>query len=160
VHVRRFAANESLVRFDFAAGTTPNFAASKRPLFQSLTNPLKHEPCRLLGNAKRPRQFVGRDSVSAIRKHPDRNHPLIKTKGGVFHDGFNLHGELFLAGIAEPNPARLDERELFSATPRAVNATIREAKFHGILESPLGVRKVCNRVLQSLWLANHERILH
>ena len=129
-------------------------------LFHSLANPLKHEPCRLLGNAKRPRQFVRRNPILAVRQHPDRNHPLIKAKGRIFHDRLNLDGELLLAGIAEPQAASLDEREVLSAAPRAVNLAVREPQLDRVLESPFRIAEVRNRLLQSLWFVHHAKTIY
>src|SRR5579864_3166159 len=153
VHVGNFATNERLVSLDLAS-LTANGTAPKLLLRQGLTNPLQHEPCRLLGNAKRPRQFMRRDSIAAIRQHPDRSHPLVKAKRGIFHDRFDFDGELLLAVVAEPNPASLNERELLSTAPRARNFAIRPPQFAGIAETILRIGKIGYGFLQSLWFLN------
>ena len=151
VHVLDLSADERLVGFKFRIGTTHFRLCAERPIVQSPTNPMEHEPCGLLGNAKHLRQFVRRNATLARDQHPHCRHPLIKTERRIFHDCLDFDGELALARIAEPNPPRLDERELLCATPRATNAAIRPAEFNCVIEGPLRIGKVGNGFLECAW---------
>src|SRR5205807_539604 len=64
VHVLNATANEGLVCFNFRLRTA-DLSTTKSPLLHRFTNAVKHEPCRLLSNAKSPRQFMGTNSVLA-----------------------------------------------------------------------------------------------
>lgn len=161
----RFAADESLVGFHDCSRlrTTTKFATRELALPQGRANPLQHEPCRLLRNAEIAGKFVRANTVLAIRQHPHCRHPLIKAERGIFHDRLDLHRELLLAGIAEPKPARLDERKLLRSTPRAVNLAVRPAKANRGFKSALRIGKVGNRFLEGFqnWrLGKHEEILY
>jgi len=57
VHVRYFAADKAFIRFYLTSGTA-DLAASESLFSQSFPDAVKHKPCRLLRDAKRPRQFV------------------------------------------------------------------------------------------------------
>ena len=90
-------------------------------LLESQADTLKHEPCRLLGNAQGSAKFVRTDTVLAVDQHPHCRHPLIESKRGILKDRPDLDRELFLAALAEPNQARLDERVLIVTAARAAD---------------------------------------
>ena len=96
--IARLATDEGFVYFDFA--TTATKFASVEFIPQSKTQPLHHEPCRLLGDSESPRDFATAHAVLAIDQHPKSSHPLVEAKGRVFKDRSQFERELFLAGLA------------------------------------------------------------
>lgn len=138
MHVFGYAPDKRFVHLKnipFAA----DLARIEGMLFQGLTDAVKHEPCGLLRNAKHPAQFVRADSVLARHEHPHCRHPLIKTKGRVFHDRFHLDRELPFAGITEPKATGLDKRELPRGASRAANVAVWPAQFDGVIEGSLRI---------------------
>src|SRR5207249_1567127 len=79
---------------------------------------------------------------------PNGGHPLIESKRGVLKDAADFDGELLLAGFAEPQTARLDERVFVAAAARTFNVAIRPAQIHGIDKGAFWVREVNDRFLQ------------
>src|SRR5205814_1518879 len=63
VHILSQAADKCFVGFNRSTFTTTKLAASESALAHSLSQPLKHEPCRLLGNAQGRGQFVRANPV-------------------------------------------------------------------------------------------------
>jgi len=162
VHVSRFAADESLVNFDFAVRASTELA-SKEIILHGLADALQHEPCRFLMNSNCPRQFVTADAVLAIGQHPKCRHPLIKGDRRIFHDRANLDRELLLALVAKPDAASLDKRVLRFATARTGNLAARPAIALGILKSAGRIGEIDHRFLQrfrSFKSGVHTGILH
>src|SRR5258708_5626924 len=100
VHVSRFAANEGFVYFNFAA----QLGAEKIVLHRK-ANPLKHEPCRLLGNLHVAGDLVAANTVLAIGKHPRCHEPLVQRDRRILIDRANLGGELALGMMATAFPS-------------------------------------------------------
>ena len=75
VHIASFAADESLIYFDFATGTAQ---LDERAGLHRKANPVQHEPCGLLSDAKSAGHFVGTNSVLTVGNHPNRNKPLVQ----------------------------------------------------------------------------------
>ena len=113
-------------------------SASELAFLEGSADSLEHEPCRLLSNAKRPCQFVDETPFLQFASIHTAVIHLSRPRRNV-HDRPDLHGELLLARIAEPQAARLDERKLLRSAAGAVNLAIRQAN-----ESPLkGALRVC-----------------
>src|SRR5205807_530480 len=70
--------------------------------FHGETNPMQHEPCRLLSYADGTRNLVAGDSIFAVRQQPDRNQPLVESDSGILKDGSTLYGELATASLTLP----------------------------------------------------------
>lgn len=152
VHESCSATDEGLVYFNlFAASTNlPQwFLVHRKP------NSVKHEPRRLLSDAQSASNFIGTDSVLAIRKHPHSNQPLVERNRGIFHDGSDLHGELPLGVFlfALPHPASGDESHVSPATSRAGNA-IGPATRHHELDAVVRVGEMLDGLLESFGLAH------
>ena len=116
----------------------------------SFTDTMQHEPCRVLANAESLSKFIATNSILAVSQHPKRNHPLIKSKRGVFHDSSHLDRELLLADVAEPETARLDKRVLGLSAARARYISTWPAEPDSGIESALRVAEVGDCTLQSL----------
>jgi hypothetical protein len=153
VHIRHLAAYKCFVHFQFAA-----FAADlgriEGMLSQDFADSLQHEPCRRLRHSQSAAKLMRTDTVFRIRQQPKRGHPLVKADGGIFHDGLYLDRELALAGVAEPQAARLDERVLRRVAAWAYNVAIRPAQLLGILKAAVGVAKIDDGLLQRFRLWN------
>src|SRR5580704_2828777 len=109
VHVLSASTDESFVALHFASRPA-HFERVTEPLIaHCFADTVKHEPCRVLPDAESFAEFVAADAVLAVCQHPDRNHPLVESKRGIFHHGSDLDGELLLADVAEPQTASLDE---------------------------------------------------
>jgi hypothetical protein len=147
VHVNSFAADVSLIGF-YLAATTAEFETGL--VSHSFADTVKHEPCRVLANAQSPAKFVATDTVLAVRQHPESNHPLIKSKWGIFHDGADFDGELLFADVAEPYPSSLNERMFGLSASWAGNLSANPTKRNGGFKSPLWVAEVGDCTLQSL----------
>src|SRR5262249_8018833 len=91
------------------------------------------------------------DSILAIDQHPKSSHPLIEGDRRILKYRSYFDGELLIAVVAEPNAASLDETVLRSFAARAGNFPVRPAQLHGIVERPLRIGEINNRLLQSLW---------
>ena len=111
---------------------------------------MKHEPCRVLANPDSLAKFIAADSVLAVRQHPERHHPLVESKRGIFHDGSHLDGELLLAVVAEPDAASLDERVLGLSAAWAGYIPSRPTELDSGIKGPLRVAEVGDCTLQSL----------
>src|SRR5258708_9562230 len=147
VHVLCESANKRFIRFKFRVRPT-EFCGSERSAMQSLTNPLEHEPCRALSHPDSLTEFIATDPVLASDQHPDGDHPLIKTDGGILEHGFNLDGKLLLAVIAEPDAARLDKRMLLGTATWAEHDSIRPTQLDSVVEGPLRIGEVDHRFLE------------
>ena len=144
MHVPGFAADESLIRFDFAG------ELRKCLVMHGLTDAMEHKPCAFLRDAKRSSNFTGTNAVLAVAEHPERTHPLIKSKRTILKDRAYLKRELLLTSRAEPDAARLDKRVFLRATARAGNYAVRPAKVERILKAAVRIAEVNNRVLKCL----------
>jgi hypothetical protein len=145
VHIASLPTNEGFVHFDFTAHL------HDAAVLQSQPETVKHEPSRPLHDAKITPQFITADSVLAVHKKPEANHPLVHAERRIFKDGSDLHGELLLALFAKPYLSSGDEGVAVQPTSWASNLAIRPAKALGILETAVRIGKVGYRFLQGLW---------
>ena len=90
------------------------------------------------------------DTVLAVDQHPNGGHPLIKPESGILEDRPNLDGELFLASLAKPQQASLDEVVFGVAASRTHNFLVGPSQVDGIHKSPFWIGEVNDGVLQSL----------
>jgi hypothetical protein len=134
VHVPRFSADKSLIRFDGAGHFVEGSVVHR------VTNSLQHEPSGLLSDSKATRDFVAANTVLAIRQHPHRCEPFIETNRRIFKDCPDLHGELLLAIQAFPHQARLEKRQPTTQAPGAERA-IWPSNVSNSFDARLGVRK-------------------
>lgn len=125
VHLPRFAANESFVNFDFLALATQ---FDEGTVLHRKANAVKHEPCRLLSDAKSASHFVGADAVLAVGDHPHRNKPLVQRQRRILKDCPDLSGELPLGMLALALPdAPCGDEAYFSASACGAFDTVRPA---------------------------------
>ena len=133
MHVLNLATNKGSIHLDNAGhGLGVIFLHGE-------TNALEHEPRSLLCDMQIPVDFIAANAVLAVREHPHRTHPLIKSDGAVFHHGADFDGELLLASLAEPIAARRYERMFFRATPRTRHKTLMPTEIHGISKAAISV---------------------
>jgi hypothetical protein len=156
VHIPSLTADERLIYFDFAAEFRP-----EEIILQSKPKTLQHEPCRLLSYTDGAMNLHAADAVLAVDQHPESGHPLIQSNGRVLHYRADLHGELLLAHVAEPNPTCLEKRVFSFATARTGDMPVWPAAGNSIVKGSPGVGKVGNRFLEGFQkLLSHEEILH
>src|SRR5271157_28159 len=147
VHIDSLATYECFIGFNGTAGATQ---LEDGFVLHCFTNPVEHEPCRGLHDSKCPSEFIAADSVLTVRKHPNRNHPLIKAERRILKDGSNLERELLLTDVTEPQTAGLDERVLGIAAAWTGDLAVRPAQFKGGVESVLRVAVEHHRFLQGV----------
>jgi hypothetical protein len=145
VHVPSLTTDESFINFHLCS-TTAKF--DQRIGLHCEPDAMHHKPRGLLSDSESAVDFVGTDSVLAVRNHPNGNHPLVHANGGILEDGSDLDRELFLAALAEPKPSRGNEGMFLGVASRTRNGALRPAKRDGIVKRPLWVRKVHDCLLQ------------
>ena len=136
MHVARLAADESFVRFDFAAELAPEpLILHRKP------NAMEHKPRRLLRHLNIPRNLVAGHAVLAVGQHPSCHKPLIKADGRVFHHGSDLDREFPLGVMAgaSPSPAVLPVADILVAAVRALHNSIRPALRDKVSDAIIGV---------------------
>ena len=145
MHIPGLAADKGFIHFDFL------FAAAqlhKRVGLHGEPDTVEHEPCGLLSDSERARDFIGANPVFAVGQQPHGNHPLVHPERRILEDSPDFDGELLLAPFAEPDSPRRDKRVRGVAASRARNNTIMPAEPHGIVKRLLRVAKKRNRFLQ------------
>jgi hypothetical protein len=147
VHVLGESADVGFVGFYLAASTSE---LETGLVSHSFADSVKHEPRRVLADAQSPAKFVATDTVLAVRQHPESDHPFIKSKWGIFHDGADFDGELLFADVAEPNPSSLNEGMFGLSASWASNFSANPTKRNGSFKSPLWIAEVGDCTLQSL----------
>ena len=83
---------------------------------------VQHEPCGLLGDLQCPSNFVGTDSLLAVRQHPHGTQPLIQTYGGVLKDRADLDRELLPTFETCPCLSSREKRQAFTCTAGALRS--------------------------------------
>jgi hypothetical protein len=157
VHILGEAADKRFIGFEFGIRSTQFRRRAECPIVQRGAEPLKHEPCRLLRNAKRAVNLHTGNAVLAIDQHPKTSHPLVKSDRGILKDRIDLERELPIAATAEPQLARFDEVVRFRTATRAMHLPIRPAKAHGVIESPLRIGEVNDGLLESSWRLHEKK---
>src|SRR6266852_650054 len=107
VHVFHLTTNKGFIGLNFIAFAADLRGVSPLLLLHNFSDSLQHEPCRRLLHARSAAKCVRTDSVPRLPQQPKRRHPLVKADRRIFHDRLNLDRELALAGVAEPQFARL-----------------------------------------------------
>jgi hypothetical protein len=129
------------------SGPTHFLDGSERSGTQSHAEPLKHKPCRLLGDAEGAVNLHAADTILAINQHPKRCHPLIHAERRILKNRIDLERELLVASTTEPQLARLDEVALLGTATRANDLAIGPAQFDGVLESAARIGEVNDGLL-------------
>src|SRR5580692_6005708 len=153
VHETGGATNESFVHFDLAIGTAK---FHKQAGLHRQPDAVKHEPRRLLSDAKSAGHFVRANAILAVGNHPNSDEPLVQRKPRILKDSPNFDRELpfGMDALALPLALILKEYGILAATGGACDA-IRPAEFRDTVQAVVGISKVENGLLESLWLGAH-----
>src|ERR1017187_5169004 len=150
VHVARFAADKSFVRFYFAI----EFAAMF--ILHCQTDAMQHEPCRFLSDLDVSRDFIATDAVLAVSDHPSNREPLIETNRRIFKDGPDLDRELTARVMASALPcAAVCVVADLSGTATWADDAIRPTAGNKVLNAIIGIREVDDRFLKALRFLAH-----
>src|SRR5205823_2564053 len=87
VHISRFAADKSLVNFDFASHLL------EASVLQGEPNPVIHEPRSFLSDVDSSVNFPGTNPIFIVDNHPQRSEPLVQAKRTILENGSNFNGE-------------------------------------------------------------------
>jgi hypothetical protein len=151
VHIPRFSTDVGLVNLYFAVWTLTKFSAAS---LQAQTDAMQHKPCRLLSNADSTGDLIARDSVAAIRQHPNGNDPLLDSDRRILEYGSDLGGKLpfGMDALALPFALVVEEHNVSATAGRASHNAVGPAQKHHIGQCIVGIRVKRNCLLQSLWL--------
>src|SRR6266481_819391 len=146
VHVPRFAADESFVRFALAT----EFAAEEI-ILHCKANPMQHEPSRLLGNPNVTSNLITADSIFAIGDQPSCREPFVQTDSGVFHDSSNLNGEFSFCMMlsASPSASFWIKLCIIQSATWAYGDPIFPAPDSKVINAVIRIREVNNGFLQA-----------
>jgi hypothetical protein len=144
VHVASLAADEGFVHFDLGAGATH---LDECAALHCASNPVKHEPCRLLSDSERPPYLATGHAIPSVDNHPEGRHPLVHAKRRILEDRADFDRELFVTSTAEPEPPRLDEVIAVGVTARADHFAIGPAEFYGVIKGALRIGEVNDGLL-------------
>ena len=140
-HVRDFPADPSFVRFN---------PSEKLPLvlLVSLTDAMRHEPCRLLRHANVLGELHGRNPLAGGRKQIDGNEPFAERQFALAEHRAGLDGEILLAGRATIPLAILERVDFLVAAMRTI-LTIAKANLGVVLDARCfiteKIREFCQR---------------
>src|SRR5665213_1139572 len=161
MHVSGLTADHGFVGFDFLTRAT-HLATILALLSKS--DPMEHEPRRLLGNVQGPGNLATGNTVLAVVDKPHSRKPFIQTDGAVLEGGNDLDGELAsrMPHAALPAQLILEEAYRSAATSRADHAVFPlGATSYEVVKAVLGIREVKDCFLKALWFvaAFHTSIL-
>lgn len=112
--------------------------------------PVQHEPSRFLRNSDGTVNFIRRDTVLAVGKHPESTKPLIKSKRGVLEDSANLETELLFAPLTKPHPPGAQKTVFITPAARTRRPAVWPAKLLRILKAADWIREVNDGLLECL----------
>jgi len=143
VHEAGEAADKAFVHFHFASKLLKGSA------LHCCTDPVKHEPCGLLSNAKVTGKLAGAYTILAITDQPNRGEPLIKADRRIFKDGSDLGAKLLFGvlGLALPYLTSSQQRD-FSASARGASYAVGPAERYGRPYAVGRIREVANRFVK------------
>src|SRR6476659_3982031 len=87
MHVTRFAADESFIDFNFAAGAAKLYEGTA---LDCKADAMQHEPSRLLSDAQSAMNFIRANAILAANEEPHCGKPFLKRDRRIFKDGSNL----------------------------------------------------------------------
>ncbi len=124
MHVLGETANKRFVGFDLAA----HF--QERAGLHCQSDPVIHEPCSFLGDAKSAVHLVAANPVLAVGDHPDCSEPFPQVDRAIFEDGPDLGRELapLMLFFTLPEPPRNNKARISATACRAANA-VRPTQF-------------------------------
>jgi hypothetical protein len=117
-----------------------------RLVLHCFTNPVKHEPSRLLSQAEIAGDFVAAHAVLAVRDKSHRREPFAQRDGRLVEDRADLDGKLFPAfcGAALPDSASFEEHRFPGFAVRA-GYTLGPTLARKVVQSIVRIVKVNNR---------------
>jgi len=120
MHIAGLAADEGFVDLNLAAQLTAPLA------LLSKSDPVKHKPRGLLGDAQGAGDLARANAVLAIQDEPHCGKPLIKAERRVFKDSPDLDGELPFSVMHAALPAQLilEEANILATAGRASDAVL------------------------------------
>jgi len=150
MHEAGGTANESLIHFDFAPASAE---FQNRAVLHRKTDAMKHEPRGLLSYTESAGNFVGTDSVLAVRDQPHSDQPLTEGQGRILKDGADFDGELALRMFVFtfPHTASRDEANIIPATSGAFDA-IGPTPFDHEREAVVRIGEMHDGLLECSWL--------
>src|SRR5208283_3905056 len=156
MHVPRFPANESFVRFHFAR------EQSESAICQSKAKTERHEPCGLLSHAKIAGEFTRTDSVLAVHYEPQSRQPLIQANPRFFKNCSSLQRECgaLVSAVALPYASLGKVCYLFGVAVRALHLAVRPAKFYHRPVAVLVIREVDDGFLECFYAFHAPNIGH
>jgi|ERR1017187_6180929 hypothetical protein len=86
-------------------------------------NPVKHEPCGLLGYADCPVKLPRANPIPVAANHPHCRKPLVQTERGILENGPDLDGELALGVLVAALPSKLVFQEPHPGLPQVGQIT-------------------------------------
>jgi hypothetical protein len=110
MHITSLAADESLVRLDFARHFVDSSVMHRVP------DALEHEPCRCLSHLEIAANLVTTDTVFAVCQEPHRTEPFVQWDRGIFENRADFDSELLLAIEALPHQPGLEKRKPLAIT--------------------------------------------
>ncbi len=158
VDVACFGSNESLVNFHLLTSTT-EFPAGFG--LHSLANAMQHEPCRLLSDADGATEFVGTNTIPAVRQHPHSGKPLVQGNRRILEDGSNLGAELpmMMDTLTLPLPLILEEHNVSASASWTGHSIIRPAEMDHVIQSVVWVAEVLDGLLEGTWVFHSKTTL-
>src|SRR6266481_2894003 len=156
VHITERSADESFIGFDFAAVLT-ELGSAEGFILHRQSNPVKHEPCRLLSNLNARCDLVTTDPVLTVSNHPSRHHPLVQWDCGIFHHSADLDGKFTLGMVlrASPSAASLAKFRFIRTTSGADHPAVWPSPNSQIINAVVGVGEIDNSLLKALRFGFH-----
>jgi len=137
LHPATTSTDEGFVRLHLALELRGGIVAHR------LTNPVQHEPRRLLRHAERPRKFVRGCSVLGVGEQPQSREPFAKRDRALLEDRPGLSREHALAIFAAPGLAGRNELHgSRAATHPGTGDRVRPADLDEVGPGPVRVREV------------------
>src|SRR5581483_6248279 len=156
VHVLELPTDEGFINLDWP-GLSANL--SERAILQSKSQTLQHEPCGLLSNSQILCYFIGRNSVLAVHKQPERREPLVQWNRRILKDRPDLDGELASAFFALPSLLGFQVVMLVSKAFRTDGNAIRPTEIGNGVNTDILIREIADSLLKGLDLRVHVQTL-
>src|SRR5581483_2962059 len=156
VHVLQLSADECLIGFDWARTSAK---LSKRAILKSQSQTVQDKPSGFLSDSQVARNFVGRYTVLAVHKHPERREPFVQGNGRILEDRPDLDGELATALFAFPALLRGKVMVILADALRAGGNAIFPSQIGDRVNAGLLIREIPDSLLKRLDLRVHVQTL-
>ena len=153
VHIPSFAADESLIHFDFARELAAVLTLQGKP------DALKHKPARLLSDSSSAGNLVGTHAVFAVGKHPHGEKPFIQSDRRILKDSPDFDRKLSLGvpSLALPYAPGSHKGDVLGAAGGASHSVFPPTCYE-VANTVIGAGEVDNRFLKGEWF-DHESIM-